>query len=125
MLHSGIGADPREASRPLVDYLTNTDGYEPACSILQQPSQPKRVIELGAGQGLPSLALAEKLQSEDLVVITDLPEVMPLCRQSIETFGRCTAKVIAEPLAWGADTSAVRSLGPFTHVLMSDLVRRR
>lgn len=108
----------------MCQYLTDDSIFEPSCSLLEPTNHPRKILELGAGQGLPSVALAEKLNTNDLVVMTDLPEVMPLCRQSIEVLGQHAANIVAVPLAWGGDTTAVNAMGPFTHILMSDLVRR-
>ncbi|WVF72849.1 hypothetical protein IAT40_007667 [Kwoniella sp. CBS 6097] len=95
------------------------DKFDPPCSLFVQ-EEKKRVIELGSGQSVASLHLAKRLGKNDLIVLTDLPEVVPLCEQAVQrndTF----CKVIAQPLAWGEDASHLRQFAPFTHVLMCDL----
>ncbi|BEJ16289.1 hypothetical protein CspHIS471_0508940 [Cutaneotrichosporon sp. HIS471] len=127
----GIAGRVWEASGPLVSYLTPTppgskEVFDPPCSLFRDEG-PHRVIELGSGQALASLHLAARLNPEDTVVLTDLPNVMPLCQSSIDTWstsgegkdgGAC---VFARPFAWG-DKAELDEFRPFTHILMCDLV---
>jgi hypothetical protein len=109
----------REAGQPLLEYFTPGALFDPPCSLFH--SGPHRVIELGSGQALPSMHLASHLSPEDVIVLTDLPNVMPLCQQSIRAWP-VLAQVRAQALAWGEDTTSLRSLQP-THILLCDLVR--
>ncbi|KAK4688810.1 hypothetical protein P7C73_g1304, partial [Tremellales sp. Uapishka_1] len=119
----GIAGRIWEAGQPLLEYFTPGGNFNPSCSLFTKG--PHRLIELGSGQSLPTLHLASHLSRDDLVVLTDLPSVIPLCEQSIEIWERgreSHAEVIARPAAWGEDTSSLRELGPFTHVLLCDLL---
>ncbi|KAL1406338.1 hypothetical protein Q8F55_008037 [Vanrija albida] len=121
----GIAGRVWEATAALVAYLTPGSALEPPCSLFSGPG-PHRVVELGSGQALASLHLASHLPASDRIVLTDLPEVVPLCEASIAAWrareGGAGADVLARPLAWGADVESVAALGPFTHILMCDLV---
>ncbi|TXT12904.1 hypothetical protein VHUM_01305 [Vanrija humicola] len=122
----GIAGRVWEATAALVQYLTPGAALEPACSLFGNSSAPHRVLELGSGQALASLHLASQLPRSDTVVLTDLPAVVPLCEASIAAWsareGGEHARVFARPLAWGEDIDSVREFGPFTHILMCDLV---
>lgn len=131
----GIAGRVWEASGPLLAYLTPAGGvagfepFDPPCSLFQS-REPHRVLELGSGQALASLHLAARLRPHDTVVLTDLPNVVPLCQASIDTWAREGegaagehARVVAQPLAWGESAANLAPLGPFTHILMCDLVR--
>ncbi|WVR07525.1 hypothetical protein IAU60_004567 [Kwoniella sp. DSM 27419] len=109
----------REATRPLLEYFTPSDRFEPPCPLLADGT--KRIIELGSGQSVASLQVASQLNPDDLVILTDLPEVIPLCDKAIAQATPGGARVIAEPLAWGGDVSRALAHGPFTHILMCDL----
>ncbi|KAL7422780.1 hypothetical protein Q5752_002075 [Cryptotrichosporon argae] len=140
----GIAGRVWEASLPLLSYLTPGSPFDPPCSVHSTPS-PRRILEFGSGQALSSLHVASHLGPDDLVVLTDLPNVVPLCEASIDawtrraasastdeehkdgpaaaaTSGATSARVVARPLAWGESGAAVKALGPFTHILMCDLV---
>lgn len=125
----GIAGRVWEASGPLLEYLTPGGAGDPACTLFTTPG-PHRVLELGSGQALASLHLAARLRAEDTVVLTDLPNVVPLCQQSIDTWateGEGSqqaehANVVAQPLAWGEDASHLAKYGPFTHIILCDLV---
>lgn len=113
----------REATVPLIDYLTPGAAYDPPCPVYGPG--PRRIIELGSGQSLPSLHMASHLDEDDTVILTDLPQVIELCQQSIDSWRKTHengARVTAQPLAWGEDSSHLRKYGPFTHILMCDLV---
>ncbi|RSH77928.1 uncharacterized protein EHS24_003001 [Apiotrichum porosum] len=125
----GIAGRVWEASGPLLEYLTPGGAGDPACTLFTTLG-PHRVLELGSGQALASLHLAARLRAEDTVVLTDLPNVVPLCQQSIDTWateGEGSqqaehANVVAQPLAWGEDASHLAKYGPFTHIILCDLV---
>lgn len=125
----GIAGRVWEATAALVQYLTpGATVFEPACSLFDGAAErpPHRVLELGSGQALASLHLASQLPAGDTIVLTDLPAVVPLCEASIAAWaareGGEHAEVVARPLAWGEDAGDVLALGPFTHILMCDLV---
>lgn len=138
----GIAGRVWEASAGLLAYLTPGGPGVPACSLFASASgaspespesaetAPARILELGSGQALASLHLAARLPARDTVVLTDLPNVVPLCNQSVEVWrtegegnrGGEHARVVVQPLAWGEDASHLRAYGPFTHLLLCDLV---
>lgn len=121
----GIAGRVWEASRALCQYVTPGSDHDPPCSLLKPG--PHRIIELGSGQSLASLRLAGHLTNSDIMVLTDLPNVVPLCRQSIKTWQAATTqsapRIIAEPLPWGEGIASVRQFMPFTHMILCDLVR--
>jgi hypothetical protein len=135
----GIAGRVWEASAGLLAYLTPGGRGVPACSLFSDPdapgsssSCPARILELGSGQALASLHLAARLPPRDTVVLTDLPNVIPLCNQSVDVWSTAGegkegahARVVVQPLAWGEDAAHLSEFGPFTHVLMCDLVRIR
>lgn len=55
-------------------------------------------------------------------MLTDLPEVVPLCEQSIRAYGDLKAEVVARPLPWGEGLDGLGGLSGWTHILMCDLV---
>lgn len=108
----------------MLDYFTPSQAYEPPCSFFAS-SGPHRVVELGSGQSVASLHLATHLTPQDIIVLTDLPAVIPLCEKCIDSWRppKCHAKVVARPLAWGQTTFHLREeFGPISHVIMCDLV---
>lgn len=122
----GIAGRVWEASRPLVEYFTppKQGAYDPPCPIFEHAA-PRRIVELGSGQGLASLHLANYLEKTDRLVLTDLENVIPLCQLSIDNWKGTrddVPEVQAKALGWGDDASAVRMLGPFDFILMCDLV---
>jgi hypothetical protein len=127
----------RDASYPLLPYLTrptasSTLEFDPVCSLFRGESDPRGItlLELGSGQSLASLHLALQLATTDLIVLTDLPEVMTLCEKnaSEKLKGYQAAQVLAQGLAWGDEESvallaeSVEGRGGLTHVLLCDLV---
>lgn len=109
---------------PLVRYFSPDSAFDPSCSLFQPG--PHRVLELGSGQAFASLHLASQLSPVDFVILTDLPEVIPLCEGRIAEWRNGierAAQVIAKPLAWGQDIAHLRSWLPLTHIVMCDLVR--
>jgi hypothetical protein len=78
--------------------------YDPPCPLFPshssfQPEHPdasacggsrtgkkRRIIELGSGQSVASLHLAQYLEVGDELVLTDLPEVVPLCQRNIDRY---------------------------------------
>ena len=122
----GIAGRVWEATRPLVQYFTPTApaAYDPPCPVFEH-AVPRRIVELGSGQGLASLHLANFLDKTDSLVLTDLENVIPLCQLSINNWRGTrddVPAVQAQAMGWGDDSSRVRSLGPFDFILMCDLV---
>lgn len=133
-------SSPSESEAPKAETETEAktkakyDPFDPPCSLFSpSPSSSHRILELGSGQALASLHLAARLPARDTVVLTDLPNVIPLCQASIDTWARDgegravegaegPAKVVALPLAWGESAAHLAPYGPFTHILMCDLV---
>lgn len=83
-------------------------------------------MELGSGQSVASLHLAAQLDKEDTLVLTDLPNVVPLMQQSIDTWSETredgTCLPVAEPLGWGSSISHLKKYGPLSHIICCDLV---
>ena len=124
----GIAGRVWEASKPLIRYFTPSlqSSFDPPCPIFQH-TPPRKIIELGSGQALASLHLAQQLEDADTLVLTDLPNVVPLCEQSALSWSVKNPKagqVSVRPLAWGGDCSSALSLGPFDYIIMCDLVSR-
>merc|ERR1719247_1623646 len=80
----------------------------------------KRVVELGAGTGVAGLAAAR--QGAD-VVVTDLPEMIPLLSANIRA-NSLSARAQAMPLHWGDayDVEAALEHGPFDMVIGTDIL---
>ncbi|OWZ41384.1 hypothetical protein C361_03897 [Cryptococcus neoformans Tu259-1] len=120
----GIAGRIWEATKPLLDYFTPSQAYEPPCSLFASRG-PHCVVELGSGQSVASLHLAAHLAPQNTIVLTDLPAVIPLCEKCIDSWRppKCHAKVVARPLAWGQTATHLREeFGPISHVLMCDLI---
>lgn len=97
------------------------------------------MLELGSGTGYVGLKLVETLRmtkSNDLVILTDLPDVCPLLEDnlSIQSHDQYTASVDCEcwvrPLPWGDNQYATQlaeeldsmRASPLSHIICSDLV---
>ncbi|KAL7414523.1 putative methyltransferase-domain-containing protein [Mrakia frigida] len=157
----GIAGRIWEASYLLEQYLqppgSSSFVFDPPCSIFPPPNPPtssitspwpsisspfassslstfppQTIIELGAGTGFTSLNLASLLRPEDIIVLTDLDEVVPLmeertaCRSSDSLDGQ-GGQVLVRGLAWGEGREDQLSLpegreGKITHLICSDLV---
>ena len=146
----------------MTTYLTPpallTHPFDPPCPLFTpsfssssslRPYRSKRIIELGSGQSVASLHLAQYLFLEDEMVLTDLPEVVPLCRRNIERYvseskikrsdeqpdegieqfrktegeARDGAKLTAASLPWGGTLEGLPDWARRpTHILLCDLV---
>ncbi len=83
-------------------------------------------MELGSGQSVASLHLASHLDKDTTLVLTDLPEVVPLCEQSLAVKRMNLAPdIIVAPLAWGSSSSHLAQYRPLTHIILCDLVSAR
>ncbi|KAJ4846830.1 hypothetical protein Tsubulata_004627 [Turnera subulata] len=82
--------------------------------------QGKKVLELGAGVGLPGLAAARLGASR--VVLTDIAPLLPVLLRNVEVNG-LGDRVEVKELSWGSDESLSRigGSGEFDVVLMSDV----
>jgi len=99
---------------------------------------PLRILELGSGIGIVAAQLAEQLTGEDdLMIVTDLPEVCPLLERNLQTHGVAhragpLPNILVRPLSWGNLKHALSihtelsdmspSHCPLTHIICSDLV---
>uniref|UniRef100_A0A0G4GS36 Uncharacterized protein n=1 Tax=Chromera velia CCMP2878 TaxID=1169474 RepID=A0A0G4GS36_9ALVE len=99
-----------EGAKPLAQFLADNPWVV----------RGKRVVELGAGTGLPGLVASAVGASE--VVMTDMPEALQLINHNIRLNGFGSARVSAQACRWGdeGDLSALRP--PFDVILCSDLV---
>ncbi|CAE6535047.1 unnamed protein product [Rhizoctonia solani] len=136
---------PTEGSKlDSTDDSNNRDfEFDPPCSLFRADTN-LTVVEVGSGTGYAGMYLAQQLNSfrqrhgaqtnlpaSDAVILTDLPNVVPLLDKGLQehvgSFGQ--VEVQAQALAWGdIDHAAAlaRRLGEtgrsITHVLCSDLV---
>lgn len=124
----------REASYLLQQYLDRNCAisFDPPCSIHSSQSQhPLTILELGSGTGYTGLNLFRQLGQDDLVILSDLPEAVPLMVQGLERWKDLSstvdgAEVWVRALAWGQCQE--RSLGEeigerrLTHVVASDVI---
>jgi len=77
----------------------------------------KRVLEVGAGLGLPGMCAAS-LGAK--VTLTDLPEVLSLLQWNVEANPHVSSNCSVVPLSWGSD-DGVR-LGKFDVIIGADVV---
>lgn len=98
---------------------------------------PRPLSQLGSGAAHVSLRLATRLPPMSLVVLSDLPEVIPLTQSRVHAARASSldvgAEVVVAPLAWGPvdDTNDLTTNAhallqvrgrPPTHLLLCDLV---
>jgi predicted nicotinamide N-methyase len=96
----GIAHQVWHASLVLTDFFNSAQAFPPACEGASWWSG-KRVLELGAGTGIPGIFLASKGAR---VILTDLPEVVPLMQSNIQANAHLFPSsncCEALPLAWG------------------------
>ncbi|KAI9490408.1 putative methyltransferase-domain-containing protein [Zychaea mexicana] len=93
------------------------------------PTQPFRILELGAGTGYVGIWLANMLRQPCEMIITDLEPVLPLIRDNVTQHYQHivddnSATVRVERLHWGntSDASAILKEGPIDLILISDCV---
>jgi hypothetical protein len=130
----------REAAQLLVDYIElqddDTREFDPPCSLASSSKSSYTVIELGSGTGYVGLKIVKGLRgrgrSNDLMVLTDLPDVCPLLERNLaisrQKYG--IANTMVAPLSWGNYEQAVTLLKHpqisggrnVTHIVCSDLV---
>ncbi len=146
----------REAADVLIDYFSARNGVNPTCSIFDFMTSSKLdrntrgIVELGSGTGYVGLRLSEMLvdlgRRNDLVILTDLPDVCPLLEKNLRsTYSRLRTETGTEkgvalnaitkfaPLSWGNYDEASslaenfvgnikREIHQLTHIVCSDLV---
>ena len=152
----------RDASYPILPYLSRPSAlvinqFSPASTIFAQSSDspladdesPVTILELGSGQSMATLHLLNQFaggrdqpppadrQSLPKVFLSDLPDVIPLCRRNAQKWrdqhesqaGVAQVEVDVVPLAWGdleMGDQLARQLASekrsLTHVLLIDLV---
>ncbi|KPV73905.1 uncharacterized protein RHOBADRAFT_54493 [Rhodotorula graminis WP1] len=113
--------------------------FDPPCPLLSDPPSPpdrpstrkrkRTILELGAGTGFLSLAVAPHLhRSTDRLVVTDLHNVCPLLSENLAAArarwtarGVDAAEVLVRPLPWG-DARALEALRVDDGILLPDLV---
>lgn len=111
----GIAGRLWEASLLLYRYLQPPPPdapplFDPPCSLFEArpDGRPRTALELGSGIGFSALQLSTFLPAGDLVVMTDLPEVVELMEERRDDF--CArrpsqaggADVWVRPLAWSS-----------------------
>lgn len=148
----------REAAHLLTRYVDLSGlpdwQFDPPCSLIQRKDdQQLTIVELGSGTGYVGLKLAKHLsrlgRTDDLLVLTDLPDVCTLLGETLHDERRrwTTTSYLMDmeiipikvlPLPWG-DTAEANQLsrllngeknvvgGPrhLTHLVCSDLVSYR
>ncbi|CAI2169472.1 20671_t:CDS:2 [Funneliformis geosporum] len=83
----------------------------------------KKVIEVGAGKSIPSLA--SYILGASLVTITDVPSVIPEIKKIIKLNGFENTNVFAKPLNWKdrkEHMSILINEGPWDYILAADVV---
>ncbi|KAJ7903317.1 putative methyltransferase-domain-containing protein [Mycena olivaceomarginata] len=88
-----------------------------------------RMLELGSGTGIVAATMAAMLHANDILFVTDLPEVCPLLEQNLQ--GSLDGPIRVRPLSWGNsqhalsiadELSKLQDTPYLTHILCSDLV---
>mmetsp|Transcript_51332 Transcript_51332/g.166432 ORF Transcript_51332/g.166432 Transcript_51332/m.166432 type:complete len:443 (+) Transcript_51332:71-1399(+) len=84
--------------------------------------QGKRVLELGAGTGLVTIALA--MEGADVVLTDGNPKVVEGAGRNVEGAGRLSGSVRLETFDWNSpeDLARMQALGPWDAIVGSDLV---
>eukprot|EP00928_Gymnodinium_smaydae_P037037 TRINITY_DN25780_c0_g1_i1.p1 TRINITY_DN25780_c0_g1~~TRINITY_DN25780_c0_g1_i1.p1 ORF type:complete len:325 (-),score=41.55 TRINITY_DN25780_c0_g1_i1:364-1338(-) len=119
----GVGARFWPASRVLAQALLRPTLLGADCAALLEykvgQMRRLRVLELGAGTALPSICLASR---DHTVVISDLPEILPVTRANVEANSSLyrEADVSVLPLTFG-DEEAAQQLGYFNLIVGSDV----
>jgi Lysine methyltransferase len=131
-----IVRDPnREAAYAMAFYVQDPPSvdFDPSFDLSLQ--RPSTVLELGSGSGMVGSMIARKLpEGQDLLIVTDLPEVCPLLKANLRGPGANAAdRVLVRQLTWGNSEHAANIASEFftgisghprflTHVICSDLV---
>eukprot|EP00951_Prasinocladus_malaysianus_P046495 scaffold644722_cov45-Prasinocladus_malaysianus.AAC.1 len=120
----GKGGICYDAAFIMAEHLINSEAGWAGAAITQ--GRRPRVIELGAGTGLTGLALTQHCDCD--VIVTDLPEFLPIMqRNATANFGsdmHCKGTALVTKLSWGdnADIEAVLLGGAFDVVIAADCV---
>ncbi|KAJ7364225.1 putative methyltransferase-domain-containing protein [Mycena albidolilacea] len=117
-------------------YALNSYINPPADQIFDPPLFPHpearknaRMLELGSGTGIVAATMAAMLHANDILFVTDLPEVCPLLEQNLQ--GSLDGPTRVRPLSWGNsqhalsiadELSKLQDTPYLTHILCSDLV---
>lgn len=115
----GIAHQVWHASLVLTDYFNSSEAFPPTAGG-ENWWAGKRVVELGAGTGIPGIFLASKGAR---VVLTDLPDVLPLMKWNVEANAHLLPSpecCDAAPLAWGEEHEHIAR--PIDVVVASDVV---
>lgn len=82
----------RDYSRGKTVYLQAVDNV-----ILRNlPPNPKRVLDVGAGDGVRGLALARSMGAEKVILAEPSPEMVKLCRAAGADVWQCTAQELPD-----------------------------
>ncbi|TPX43736.1 hypothetical protein SeMB42_g04608 [Synchytrium endobioticum] len=105
---------PTDAMPPIDDASSSASesSLDSGIEVIIHHEPPQLVaLELGSGTGLSGLFLASLLNTKaipSLVMLTDLPEAIPLIQENIKLNN--LANAIATPLSWGHNIEACAAL---------------
>ncbi|GLB40288.1 putative lysine methyltransferase [Lyophyllum shimeji] len=133
----GIAGRIWEAAYVLSIYVNPPSNllFDPPFATPSSSHCPRTILELGSGAGMTSARIAETLTDQDMLIVTDLPEVCPLLASNLKACRSSTfpeSSIHVRPLAWGEEPHAVaiasellvrpNGARTLTHVLCSDLI---
>ncbi|CAG8539499.1 2764_t:CDS:2 [Paraglomus occultum] len=104
---------------PIPSYLFHHDART------QYHSSHYTILELGSGTGYLGITLASRLVPPFTLILTDLPDVLPLLNRNVSNNSRAnTDHIIVAPLEWGnsAHSECINSKHRIDLVIASDLV---
>ncbi|KZT29727.1 hypothetical protein NEOLEDRAFT_1153644 [Neolentinus lepideus HHB14362 ss-1] len=110
----GIAGRVWEAAYLMLSYMEGSPKHEFDPPFLAQNNRQNVVLELGSGTGILGVKLAQVLSPNDLVILTDLPDVCPLLRETIEKHNHrdapnpTSAGLMVRALPWGSSNHASR-----------------
>ncbi|TFK49931.1 hypothetical protein OE88DRAFT_1736236 [Heliocybe sulcata] len=100
--------DAREAAYLLLSYIEGSSRLEFDPPFLDETAEEHVMLELGSGTGILGIKLAQVLSPKGLVILTDLPDVCPLLRETLEKHGYketvdpASGGLMVRPLPWGS-----------------------
>ncbi|EPQ52771.1 hypothetical protein GLOTRDRAFT_122699 [Gloeophyllum trabeum ATCC 11539] len=105
----GIAGRVWEAAYILLSYMQGSPKWELDPPFLSSTTKRNTYLELGSGTGVVGIKLTQILAPDDLVILTDLPDVCSLLRETLERHGLQETTIcsdwsgglIVRPLPWG------------------------